>query len=125
MPLRCLEPDQDKTRCTIRWSQGLIYGGHKVGLEFAISTKLDTLLHEAGFTNVENHWQDWPIGSWAKGDKNKAIGKLWAEDLQHVSRSTSAMFTRVLDWTEAGYSDFADQVSEEIRAGGQHMWGEM
>ncbi|CAJ2513253.1 Uu.00g013720.m01.CDS01 [Anthostomella pinea] len=70
-------------------------------------------------------WQNWPVEPWARGAKNKRIGRLWAEDMKHVTRNTAAMFTRVLGWSAEEFEVFAARIAEEIDAGEKHMWVEM
>ena len=60
-----------------------------------------------------------------KGTKNKEVGRWWAEDLQDVVRNSSALFTRVLDWTTEDFEVFAAETANEIRFGKRHMWVDM
>lgn len=125
VPAGCTEASADPKPYFVEWSEGLRDGGLKTGLDFSAPKKLEGLLHEAGYINVTVQWQHWPVGTWAKGAKNKHIGRLWAEDMKHVSRNTAAMFTRVLGWSAEEFEVFAAKIANEINEGKKHMWVEM
>jgi hypothetical protein len=96
-------------------------GGPLTGHDFEAAQKLHSLLPDAGFTNVTIQWQNWPVGQWAKGTKNKRIGRWWAEDMKEVCRNAGAMFTRVLGWSQDEFDVLAANVRREIDSGEKHM----
>lgn len=109
----------------VKWSHLLDEAGLKVGLEFKAPGRLRGYLEETGFSNVHVKWQNWPVGTWAKGSRNKAIGRWWAEDLKDVTRNTGAIFTRVLGWKQEEVEVYAANIAKEINAQEKHMWVEM
>ena len=109
----------------VEWSRLLVGAGKKVGLDFDAPKKIRGYLEDAGFVNINVKWQNWPVGPWAKGSKNKEIGRWWAEDMKDVTRNTAAMFTRVLGWKPEEFEVFAANITNEIREGKKHMWIEM
>jgi len=125
MPSRCTEATGTPKPYFVQWGDGLIEAGSKAGLDFSVPERLGGLLQDAGFRNVTVNWQKWPVGPWAKGTKNKEVGRWWAEDLQDVVRNSSALFTRVLDWTTEDFEVFAAETANEIRFGKRHMWVDM
>lgn len=124
-PIRCTEATGTPKPYFVQWSEGLLEGGAKVGLDFAAAQRLGPLLQAQGFVNINVKWQNFPVGVWAKGSKNKAIGKLWAQDMKEVSTNTAAMFTRVLGWKAEEFEVFATNIANEINEGKKHMWTEM
>lgn len=124
-PAGCTDATSIPTPDFIRWSEGMVEAGQHVGLDFAAPKKMDRLLQEAGFEDIKIQWQNWPVGTWAKGRRNKDIGHLWGEDLCEVTRSTSALFTRVLGWKQEEFGVFAAKCANEIRGHEKHMWIEM
>ena len=125
VPIRCTEATGTPKPFFVKWSEGLIEGGNKVGLDFAAAKRLGPLLQAQGFTNINVKWQNFPVGPWAKGQKNKAIGRWWAHDMQEVARNTGALFTRVLGWEAEEFELFAAKIANEIDEGKRHMWTEM
>lgn len=125
VPAGCTEASADPKPYFVEWSELLRDGGLKTDLDFSAPKRLPGLLHETGYTNITVQWQHWPVGPWAKGAKNKHIGRLWAEDMKHVSRNTAAILTRVLLWSAEEFEVFAAKIANEIDDGKKHMWVEM
>lgn len=103
----------------------MIEGGKKVGLDFSVSSRLEGLLNETGFVDVTVQWHKWPVGSWARGEKNKKIGRAWAEDLKIVSRGFTTLFTKLLGWPVENFEALADNVRDEIDSGERYLWIDM
>lgn len=58
------------------------------------------LFEDNGFVNVTETTLKVPMGSWAKGKKNKEMGIYNRENtLECVSAFTLSLFTRVLGWS--------------------------
>ena len=108
----------------MQWSQNLVDAGKKVDFDFSAAKKFGKYLKEAGFEDITIKWQNWPVGPWAKGAKNKQIGRWWAEDMKDVTRNSSAMFTRVAGWTQTEFDVFVAKIAQEIDEGKRHMWVE-
>lgn len=124
-PAGCTESTATPQPAFVRWSHDVIAAGEKVGLDFAAPKKLGALLADAGYEDISVKWMNWPLGTWAKGARNKQIGRWWAEDMKDVSRNASALFTRVLGWKPDEFEVFAAEIAREIDSGKRHMWIEM
>lgn len=109
----------------VQWSQYVVQAGAQVDLNFSAPEELENMLPLVGFTNVTVEWQKWPVGSWAKGAKNKQIGQWWAEDMKSVTRNTAALFTRILGWTPDEFAHFAERIKDEIDGVERYMWVDM
>lgn len=125
IPVHCTEATAEPIPYAVDWSMTLIEGGAKVGLDFSAPKKLETLLQIAGYQNIVLHWKNFSIGTWAKGTKNKQIGRWWAEDFKDVSRNAAAVFTRVLGWKLEEYEVLAANIANEVNEGKKHMWTEV
>ncbi|KAK5114621.1 hypothetical protein LTR85_010198 [Meristemomyces frigidus] len=125
VPAVCTEAASNPTPYLVQWSAGAAEAGHVSGLDFTAPKKLEGLLQATGFTNIKVQWQNWPVGTWAKGAKNKHIGRWWAEDLKTGVRSTAALFTRVHGWTVEEFEVFAAKVVNEIDSQEKHVWFEV
>ena len=61
--------------------------------------KQKDLMEEAGFVDVVQMPFQLPVGTWAKGEKQKEIGRFNQEVvLQGVDAFTIPLFTRILRW---------------------------
>lgn len=59
----------------------LLEGGRALGKDFTRVATYRTIMEELGFVDiVERHFQ-WPVGTWAKGEKMKMLGSCMREDL--------------------------------------------
>jgi len=109
----------------VKWAEQMNEAVGKAGLDPVAPSKFDRQLQEAGFTNIVLKWQNWPIGPWAKGKKNKEIGYWFAEDVQDGVRNAEALFTRMLGWSSQEFAVAAANVNNEIKGRKKHMWFEM
>lgn len=125
IPAGCTQETSNPKPYFVEWADYLCEAGVKVGLEFSAPKKLRGYLQDTGFTNINVKWQNWPVGPWAKGAKNKEIGHWWAEDMKDVTRNTGAMFTRVFGWKPEEYEVYAAKIANEITAQKKHVWVEM
>jgi hypothetical protein len=125
MPVSCTEATANPKPYFLQWAEGVHEGSTKAGFDPSVSKRLPELLHNAGFTNIQVQWQNWPVGPWPKGAKNKRMGQWWAEDMKRGPRSTGAMFTRLLGWTQEAFHGLIDKVEQEITEQKKHMWVEM
>ena len=66
--------------------------------DLAASDNFAEMLQSAGFTDITVIHQDWPVGAWAKGRKNKDLGRMLAENFREGSANSIKMFTGVLGW---------------------------
>ncbi|KXL44442.1 hypothetical protein M433DRAFT_277895 [Acidomyces richmondensis BFW] len=122
MPIYSAESADEPTPVLVQWSKYVVEAGSIAGLDLSAPTKLGELLQAQHFTNINIMWQNWPIGPWAKGAKNKEIGRWWAADLQDGCRNAGALFTRILGWSPEKFEVFAANAANEIRANEKHMW---
>jgi hypothetical protein len=82
-------------------------------------------LKAAGFTSVRANRYQWPIGTWAKGEKLKLLGHLSKADLKELLPSASmAMLTRVLGWEKERVEGFLKKVWDDIEAEKELYYGQ-
>ena len=106
----------------VRWSEYASDGVAKMGYTLGAASGFESMLHAAGFEDVVAVSQDWPVGVWAKGEKNKRIGRMTAENFKDGIRSSIKMFTGLHGWTEEEFEQFAREAAEEIDGGGLKLW---
>lgn len=91
-------------------------GGGRTGINFAAPHSWVDNLKALGFTEIHVKWHNWPLGPWAKHQKNKVIGTWALADFLDGVGALNAIFTRVLGWEQAKVESFIEEVREELRA---------
>jgi SAM-dependent methyltransferase len=110
----------------VKWSNYMVEGMSKVGLDAAAGRKFPEQLKAQGYTNlkIENH--RWPIGDWSKDPKEKVIGKRVMENLlQGLSASSTALFTKVLGWDLEAVEAFLEEVRKDVFEQKSHVYFRM
>ncbi|OCL06650.1 S-adenosyl-L-methionine-dependent methyltransferase [Glonium stellatum] len=108
-----LTPDESPF---LKWSQLLGESAAKMGMDMYLPGALAESLRRAGFINIHSKHYKWPIGSWAKGEKNKLLGRFALEDtLDWLPSSALALFTRVLGWSREEVEVFLASVRKELK----------
>lgn len=57
-----------------RWGPLAVEGGRKAGLDFDTAPRIKRWMEEAGFVNVTEIIQPWPIGGWPKDPHQRELG---------------------------------------------------
>jgi hypothetical protein len=97
-----------------QYNEALREAGEKMGRPSDSADKLAGYMREVGFVDVVEHKIPVPVGTWAKGKRNKEIG-LWLQNvcLMGAEAYGLAAFTRVLGWdTEKAKKLIADAVKD-------------
>lgn len=97
------------------WIRSIDEALAKIGVDLNATSTFKEKLPAAGFVNVNEAIINAPIGPWAKGQKEKMIGKLFQKDIAENLRGISMkMFQGVLGWSEGKYEEFIPKVYEEM-----------
>jgi hypothetical protein len=86
----------------------------RFSLDFQATEKWCKLLEEAGFVDINIKWVNWPLGPWAKGDKQKLVGRLALEDFVGVISATTPML-EALGWSTEKAQATLDEVCAEMK----------
>jgi SAM-dependent methyltransferase len=116
-PAHCEDPKLASESLFMRWSQHIVEGIGKVGVNPRVVENWAELLHAAGFVDIHVKWHNWPIGPWPKGEKNKMLGRWAAADFYNAVPTTVAVFTRALKWLPEEYDVFVAKIRNEIKVG--------
>jgi hypothetical protein len=80
--MHCTEATEASKPWIAVWADHVTDLGPGMGFDFHAPKKFESMLADAGFTNIKVQWQSWPFGTWAKGAKNKRIGQWYRIDAQ-------------------------------------------
>jgi hypothetical protein len=97
----------------------------RMGIDMSAPKQWKEMLQAAGFTNIFCEWYNWPVGAWAKGKKNKLIGKLLHQNLYKGADTVAPVLTRVLQWDKEKADKFIEEVRAEMREGKFHLYCEI
>jgi hypothetical protein len=87
-----------------------------MGMDIFVPGALAEPLRAAGFVNIHAKHYKWPIGPWAKGEKNKLLGRFALEDtMDWLPSSALALFTQMFGWSREEVEVFLASVRKEIK----------
>jgi hypothetical protein len=105
---------------TVKESKNLQYSAYlgqaasKIGRDINAPATWEAKLIAAGFNNLHFHYADLPIGPWAKGEKNKIIGKLLLKNVYEGTNTTGPMVSKALGWEMAKVQEFINECQAEF-----------
>ena len=71
-----------------------------LGVDFHATLKLEQMMRDAGFVNVQRHEYHIPIGTWPRNKALKMVGLYWRTILTNgLEAIAMATLTRGLNWT--------------------------
>ncbi|KAK5138071.1 hypothetical protein LTR08_005869 [Meristemomyces frigidus] len=100
-PPKRADGEQARQSAFITWGEHVYESAATAGIDVRASEKFTSQLEWIGFVNVEKVDVQWPIKAWAKGSKNKLMGRLlYQNTLEAIPAVGTALFTRRLGWTK-------------------------
>ncbi|TVY83446.1 Secondary metabolism regulator laeA [Lachnellula suecica] len=114
LPMRAIDDTLDG-KALQNWQEITINTAAKLGTSWKHSGNYVKFFEEAGFVDVvENHFQ-WPMNTWAKGERMKTIGRYWQEDMLKGLESLSmAVLTRGGGMTKEAVLELTAEVRKNI-----------
>lgn len=96
----------------------------RIGVNTNVPTLWKDQLAEIGFVNIHVQWCHWPVGPWAKGKRNKVLGKLLWQDLYQGIDTVSNLLTRILGWDTERADKFLEDCRVEMKEHKYHIYSE-
>jgi ubiquinone/menaquinone biosynthesis C-methylase UbiE len=81
-----------------RWGDHIVEAAAMDNIDMSIAPRLAEYIQRAGFVNIVQQEVIWPIGIWAKGEREKALGYWSYEDTRLFLGGTKLLFTKRLGW---------------------------
>jgi hypothetical protein len=100
----------------------LVESGLRVGLDFQVPLKWHDQLTAAGFVDIQIKWVNWPIGPWAKHEKNKIIGRFAFIDLYEGIDASSKLVQNALRWEPEEVQVLIAEARNEIKEQKVHLY---
>ena len=98
-------------------------GSKALGKDWTRVSKYKTYLEGAGFEDVVEKRYEWPLGTWARGQRMKMLGAWYREDLlTGLQGMTLAVFTRGLGMPVEEIEQLLVSVREDIMSNRIHIY---
>jgi hypothetical protein len=120
LPSRCDDPVAAAGSKVIQWNKCLMEVGEKMGMNCQAPLSWHQLLQDAGFVDIHSKWTNWPIGSWAK--QNKELGRLAYMDFYDAMVSTVPLFQKFLGYTTEETQVLLAEARKEFRDQKVHLY---
>jgi hypothetical protein len=94
-----------------------------LGKDWTRVGKYKRYMEEAGFEDVVERRFEWPVGTWAKGERQKRLGALYREDLLRALEPFSMLlFMKGLGMRKEEVDEIVGAVREEIMSDKIHVY---
>jgi hypothetical protein len=100
----------------------MIEVGQQMGADLRAPISWHEQLKAVGFTDIHVKWFNWPIGPWAKHEKNKILGRLVYKDFYEGLSSVGPIFMKVLGWSAQEMEGLVAQIKNEFEEQKVHLY---
>ena len=122
-PGRRADEDDQKLSPFIQWGKHVLEGTRIAGIDAAASEKFTDQLQAQGFVKVDRVDLQWPIKPWAKGEKNKYMGKLlYRNTTDAVPAMAACVFTKCLGWSKEQVDEFCKTAMNDVDDPKSHFY---
>ncbi|PVH80984.1 S-adenosyl-L-methionine-dependent methyltransferase [Cadophora sp. DSE1049] len=122
VPFRCID-DTLKGTALETWTQLIMEGTKRLGKDWTRVRRYREMMVEAGFVDVVERRYEWPVGTWARGERMKMLGLWYREDLlAGLQGFTVAVLTRALGMSGEEVEVLLVRVREDIRSNKIHVY---
>lgn len=125
LPFMCddgsLPPDSTLAKFTVEQFEAIEKTGVRIGRQ-TMQVDLPKIITDAGFIHLDTAHSKWPIGPWAKGQKEKLIGALFLRDVEgNMENLTKRIMMGLLGYTEEQVETTMEAVLRDVRDSSIHM----
>ncbi|KAI9830954.1 MAG: hypothetical protein M1826_004070 [Phylliscum demangeonii] len=109
-----------------QWGRLFTEAGDKMGKTLMIVNKMKDYMVAAGFEDVHEIRQKWPIGAWSSDEHLKDIGR-WNQlhTEEGIDGWALALLTRVMDWPVESVQVYLAKMKTALRERKNHSYFEM
>ncbi|KAI9739300.1 MAG: hypothetical protein M1834_007513 [Cirrosporium novae-zelandiae] len=99
-PAACDDSSAGPESPLIQWTRYIWQAARMGGCDLSAVHLWEQQLRDAGFTEIHRKTYQWPTNPWAKGEKEKLLGKMVHKDVMDgASAMCMGLFTRYLQWS--------------------------
>ncbi|KAK0127882.1 hypothetical protein ONS96_007382 [Cadophora gregata f. sp. sojae] len=122
VPFRCID-DTLRGTALETWVGLIMEGTRRLGKDWTRVRRYRDMMCEVGFVDVVERRFEWPVGTWARGEKMKTLGLWYREDLlAGLQGFTVAVLTRALGMSGEEVELLLVRVREDIRSNKIHVY---
>ncbi|KAF2083367.1 S-adenosyl-L-methionine-dependent methyltransferase [Saccharata proteae CBS 121410] len=115
LPVGCDDETAGPDAPVTKWSAHFCEAVKTFGIDVRASLGHAERLRQAGFEQVEEAHIKMPLGSWAKGKKEKRMGALFQRDIaDNVYGVSVKAFTQGLGWSVEAFEEFIPKVRKDL-----------
>ncbi|TDZ40530.1 putative methyltransferase tdiE [Colletotrichum trifolii] len=125
-PMKCDDGTMTDESKIYQWSKLMVESTDAIGRSVTEASSFKQMLENAGFVDVVEKKEKWPLGPWPKDPRYREIGD-WSQAafFQGLEGFTLALFTRVLGWTREETLVFCAEVRQELKERRVHGYYDM
>ena len=90
------------------------------GIDTRITLRMKEIMEKAGFVNVVKQEVVWPVSTWAKGEREKALGYWTLENTKMFFDGAKLLFVKRLGWDIERVERHLQEAAEDIERKGAH-----
>ncbi|TEA17258.1 Secondary metabolism regulator LAE1 [Colletotrichum sidae] len=115
-PTTCDDGTMTDESKVYQWNELMVEATDAIDRPITVTSGFKQMLEDAGFVDVVEKKEKWPLGPWPKDPRYREIGDwVQAAFLQGLEGFTLALFTRVLGWTKEETLVFCAEVRQELK----------
>jgi len=115
-PIKCDDGTLPEDSALVKWDKWLVEASRMAGRPLSMIAGHKQRMIDAGYTNVVEVVDKWPINSWPKDRKYKHVGAWVQQNMLDAVESLSLMiFTNVLGWSRAEVDVFLVDVRKDLK----------
>ncbi|KAF2672387.1 S-adenosyl-L-methionine-dependent methyltransferase [Microthyrium microscopicum] len=115
-PTGCNNPEDEAISRVRDYGDVMLEAGKRIGLDFEAPEKWREWLEAAGFVDIHMKWVNWPIGPWAKHQKNKILGRFTYLDFYDAIEAAGPLVIAALGKTQEEVQTLIDDSRAEFKA---------
>jgi hypothetical protein len=120
------DPNCPKDTPLIQWGEYVKGASANDGIDSLPGLKLKGMLETVGFINIRVQPIKWPVGAWAKGEREKLLGHLMVDNvLLAYEPIAKGLFTKRLGWTMEQVEEFLPGVRNDILDPKKQIYGQL
>ena len=109
-----------------QWSHYMREGALMDGIDTLVAeNKFQGWLEEQGFINIHKQGVVWPIGSWAKGEREKLLGNWCHKNMKLFLDGSRGLFTKKLGWSEERFRDLIQAAEKDMDNSNAHYYPQL
>jgi hypothetical protein len=122
IPFVCMD-DSMKGTTLETWVDLMMQATAKIGEDWTRVRKYKEYLEEAGYVDIVERKFTWPVGTWAKGKREKMLGLWYREDLlSGLQGFTMALLTRAMGMSTLEVELLLAGVRNDIKSNKIHIY---